>query len=470
MTKPEMRSRRQGQWDKDEFLMGMLNKPYDPSIVRGISSSQIQLIRGSQIKLEPVTWVWDGWLASGKMHILAGVQGTGKTTIALALAATITSGGCWPDGTLATKCNVVVWSGEDDPGDTLAPRLVTMGADMERVFFIGGVRDGETKRSFDPAKDLEGLKLELSKIDGGITLIIVDPIVSAVTGDSHKNTETRRGLQPLVDLAASVPCALLGITHFAKNTSGREPVDRVIGSVAFGAMARVVMIAAKAQSNEEGVPPDRLFLRAKSNIGPDTGGFKYDLRQAELESHPGIVTSSVLWGETVQGNTREILAEVEMVDSGDSGALGDAKAFLQDNLSDGPVAAKTIMGEAKDAGISLATLRRAKNGLGIGSNKISKEEGWEWSLPRRCSKKPEDAHQNIMSTFEKNEHLRETEVPFLPTLSTESNPKTIDPPIGPRAQVIAPDEFIHNNKAEIKKGRQDHIERTLHKIEGEKSE
>src|SRR4029077_3422294 len=74
-----------------------------------------------------------------------------------------------------------------------------------------------------------------------LKFVILDPVVAAVSGDSHKNTETRRGLQPVVDLAEQLQCAVLGITHLSKNTSGREPLERIAGSIAFGAVARVAL-------------------------------------------------------------------------------------------------------------------------------------------------------------------------------------------------------------------------------------
>jgi RecA-family ATPase len=103
-----------------------------------------------------------------------------------------------------------------------------------------------------------------------VALLIVDPIVSAVMGDSHKNGEVRRGLQPLVDLAARHACALIGITHYSKGTTGRDPLERVTGSLAFGAVARVVMGTAKPTGPGE---PRRL-VRAKSNLEPYGGGLE----------------------------------------------------------------------------------------------------------------------------------------------------------------------------------------------------
>jgi putative DNA primase/helicase len=211
-------------------------QPDEKNAPSAILGGEVSLIRGDSITPEPVNWIWGGWLAAGKFHVLAGQPGAGKTTLALAFAATITSGGCWPDGSRAEAANVLIWSGEDDPGDTLVPRLRAMGANMSRVYFVGDVRDGVDvdARSFDPARDVLALVRKAETI-GDIGLLIVDPVVSAVSGDSHKNAETRRSLQPLVDLATKLHCAVLGISHFTKGTSGREPIERVTGSLAFGA-------------------------------------------------------------------------------------------------------------------------------------------------------------------------------------------------------------------------------------------
>ena len=367
----------------------------------------VSLLRASDIIPEPINWLWPGWLAAGKMHILGGAPGTGKTTIAMALAGTISTGGRWPDGSRSQTGNVIIWSGEDDPSDTLVPRLALAGADLNKVFFVADVREGGKSRSFDPARDIEALRRKLIEI-GGVKLLIVDPIVSAITGDSHKNAEVRRGLQPLADLAVSMKCALLGITHFSKGTGGRDPVERITGSLAFGAMARVVMVAAKHLEQSDDGGTKRILLRAKSNIGPDDGGFEYDFQQAELKSMPGISASTVRWGGVVEGHARDLLAAAEAVNDDsddDGGALGDAKQFLLDLLADGPQPARVIRAEAIDAGHSQATLRRAKTDLGITTKKIGVKGGWEWQLPRRCSIKSEDAHQNSVSTFGDFEHL-----------------------------------------------------------------
>jgi putative DNA primase/helicase len=369
-------------------------------------ATSVELLRGSDVKPEAVTWLWPGWLAAGKMHILGGAPGTGKTTIGMALAAIVTTGGRWPDGTVSPVGNVVIWSGEDDPTDTLVPRLILSGADRRRIYFIADVFDGAGRRPFDPARDMEPLQRKLAEI-GDVRLLIVDPIVSAVAGDSHKNAEVRRSLQPLADLAGSLRCALLGITHFSKGTGGRDPVERITGSLAFGAVPRVVMVAAKHQEEGEDGRTVHLFLRAKSNIGPDDGGFEYDLQQAELKAHPGIFNSYTVWGDAVEGAARELLATADATsDDGEGGTLADAKSFLADLLADGPVGTKALRADADGAGYSWATIRRALKAIGAESHKDGMKGGWQWSISRSCSRNLEDAQQKEVSTFGNFAHLR----------------------------------------------------------------
>src|SRR5262245_26445054 len=102
------------------------------------SVASVDLIRATSIEPTPITWLWGGWLSRGKVHVLAGPPGVGKTTVAMALAAAISAGGNWPDGTRADPGHVLIWSGEDDPGDTLIPRLVVNGADLSAIHFVTG--------------------------------------------------------------------------------------------------------------------------------------------------------------------------------------------------------------------------------------------------------------------------------------------------------------------------------------------
>ena len=346
----------------------------------------VSIVRASDFTIRAVDWLWFGYLAIGKLHILCGRPGCGKTTLALRLSAAATTGEGWPDDSTSEPGNVVIWNGEDDPSDTLIPRLMLAGAKTEQVYFVRGATDVNGRREFDPSTDIEPLRREIRRI-GNSRLLIIDPFVSIVRGDDHENGVVRRSIQSLADLAAAENVAVLGITHFSKNSVGKDPVDRVTGSLAYGAAARIVLVAAK--NEEDGT---RVFCRAKSNIGTDGGGFEYEIKQSPLAENPDITASYVEWGKTVEGEARDILAQAEDMDDSRNGvALTEAKDFLLELLKDGAVAASEMKKHAKDADIQEITLRRAREALRIKPRKIGMKSGWEWSLPANLN--TEDVHK-----------------------------------------------------------------------------
>jgi putative DNA primase/helicase len=235
--------------------------PAFPSRGNGHDSAPfVEIVSGASITPRDIRWEWKHWLAKGKFHVVAGAIGTGKTTIMINLAATITAGGKWPDGTTADQGSVLIWSGEDSAEDTLLPRFLASGGIANRIHFIKGMVDGATKRPFDPRRDIPPL-VDAARRITDLHLMALDPVVSAVAGDSHKNGEVRRGLQPLADFAEQTKSAVLGLTHLTKGTAGNDPVERITGSLAFGAVPRVVMVTAKPLKTDQ----KRRLVRAKSN-------------------------------------------------------------------------------------------------------------------------------------------------------------------------------------------------------------
>jgi putative DNA primase/helicase len=376
----------------------------------------VELVRADSVQPEAIDWLWPGWLAAGKLHLLAGAPGTGKTTAALSMAASISSGGGLPDGTAAKIGEVLIWSGEDEVNDTLVPRLMAMGANLANIHFVKSTRVGNETRTFDPAKHMGDLSATIREQGIRPALLIVDPIVSAVAGDSHKNTETRRALQPLVDLGAAEGCAVLGITHFSKGNPGGSVIEKVNGSLAFVAVARLVLVAGQLTDEENA---DRFLVRAKSNLGSDRNGYLYKLEQRALGSNPEISACVVLWGEPIDGSAREILALAHPGESSETRTqTDDAEDWLQQFLKDGPKEAGVIQQEAEAAGISKRPLRDASVRLQVKRARPTFTGPWVWSLPAvDAPVAAEDAHAApaIMEGISENGgHLRPDACPVVP--------------------------------------------------------
>ena len=350
----------------------------DRSMIPAADTRTVKIRCATDIKPLPITWLWPGWVPAGKLTILAGAAGTGKTTLALGLASVLTAGGTWPDGSACKrKGNVLVWSSEDVADDTLVPRLIASGADLSRCHFIEGITENGESVPFDPAQDIPELHRAVAAI-GGVSLLLIDPIVSAVAGDMHRANDVRRSLQAVVDFAEAHQCAVIGITHFAKGGAGKAPQDRVIGSQAFGALARMVLVTAKEEDGAR-----RVLARAKSNIAPDDGGVSYSLGMKTING--GIEATHAVWEGTIDGTAREILGEVEHDESegGDGGQRDDLERMLIDTLTDagGRMATKALQAEIRDAGHSWDAAKRIKKSLGIEAVKASMGGPWMWCLP-----------------------------------------------------------------------------------------
>jgi hypothetical protein len=341
----------------------------------------VRLKRGSEMTMQKIDWLWRGWLARGKLHVLAGQKGAGKSSLTFDLLAQMTCGGEFPDGTRAPIGDVLIWSGEDDDEDTILPRMSVAGADLDRVIFIDDVVVDGVGRAFDPAQDMPGL---LTAIKGlpELVAILIDPLVSASAGDSHKNAETRRGLQPLVDVATERNICVIGITHFTKGTQGQDPIERLTGSLAYGAIPRVVFAAAKY--DEDG---PRRFIRIGSNIGPMGDGFEYLLRQDQVIDHD-FTAQRIVWTNPLKGSPLDLLENKQTALKREQ-----SDELLDRLLADGPVPVDDIKKAAAANGISWRTIERAKDAakpaiiaeqaatlreMGLLPQDAPKKRGWYW--------------------------------------------------------------------------------------------
>ena len=261
-----------------------------------VQPAPIELVyrRFSDVTAKPIRWLWPGRIACGKLTVIAGDPGLGKSQLTASLAATVSRGGLWPvENSRCDAGGVVILSAEDDAEDTIRPRLEAAGADLEKCYTLDAVCDVDAKgkpcrRAFSLQRDLG----RLSSLLGGlknIRLVVVDPI-SAYLGDadSHKNADIRALLAPLGDLAATHGAAVVAVSHF--NKSGQQDaLLRVMGDLAFVAAAR----AAYAVVKDQNAPQRRLFLPLKNNLGRDMIGYAFTVETVRISDY--IETSRIRW-------------------------------------------------------------------------------------------------------------------------------------------------------------------------------
>jgi putative DNA primase/helicase len=199
-------------------------------------------------------------------------------------------------------------------------------------------------------------------------------------------------LQSIVSFAEQYHCAVIGITHFGKGSMGRAPQDRVIGSQAFAALARMVLVAAKEEGSSR-----RVLAKAKSNIAPEDGGVAYSIEQRIVKK--GISGSYAIWEEPIEGSAREILGAVEDDEDSDAGSRQELGQLLLDTLqhAGGKMATKQLKAEVNDAGHSWEYAKKLKKSLGIEAEKQNMVGPWMWRLTGNSSAEKRQQRQKTNS-------------------------------------------------------------------------
>lgn len=336
-------------------------------------SGEIILCRAADVEAQSIDWIWNGRIARGKLTLIAGDPGLGKSQIGIDLHARVSIGARWPDGEHAPIANGIILSAEDSSGDTPRPRLEAADADLQRIWILDAVRTKDGKRSFTLQEDLRQLGNKIAEI-GDVAMITIDPITSYMGKiNSHRTTDVRAVLEPLAAFAEEYNVAILAVSHPPKAVQAKA-IHAVSGSLAFVAAARMVFIVV-----EEPETGRRLMLPTKNNLAALPAGLAYRLEQLMVSK--SILASHVVWDSApVTVNANQALAEDRENARGDD-ALREAKDFLREALAAGPRPAKDIEEDAKAAGITDRTLRRARKVLKVKATKGGFVAPWIWSLP-----------------------------------------------------------------------------------------
>jgi hypothetical protein len=333
----------------------------------------------SEVETERVTWLWRGWLALGKLSVLDGDPGLGKSAVVLDIAARLSTGRPFPDGSEceAGAGGVVILSAEDGLADTIKPRLEAADADTSRISSLGTVWEGKGGRRHERAlslpEDIPLIEREVRRVEA--KLVIVDPLMAFLPKkiDAHKDQDVRRALAPFASMAERTGVALQVVRHLSKS-EGSSPIYRGGGSIGIIGAARMGALVAKDPKDEE----RRVLAPTKNNLAVHPKSLHYTLEEADN----GVVR--VIWAGESEYSASELLQSVR-VDRAD--ARREAEDFLVSLLSDGPVPKASVEEEARAANISTGTLRRAKTSLGVitaRENQVGGERGagrWVWKLP-----------------------------------------------------------------------------------------
>jgi hypothetical protein len=348
----------------------------------------LESVCAADVEIEDYDWVWPGRFALKKIGLIVGLPEEGKGLAVSDIVARITRGTLWPCGEgQAPLGNVIMLSAEDDIADTIVPRLIAAGADIKRVTILKMVHEANTDRMFSLVTDLAALRQKVIEI-GDVVMIVIDP-VTAYLGvgkvDSFRATDVRAILSPLKELAEELRISMLGIMHFNKKIDVTNVLLRISDSLAYGAAARHVYGVINDPDNFR-----RLFVKGKNNIAryeQKTLAFGIDEREVGTDKRTGLPIRRpyIIWhDEPVDITATEALSAA--AESKSPSARDEAKQFLKELLSNGPVGAAEIWQAAKENKIAERTVERARKELHI----ARKHDGppsdkgaitWRWHLP-----------------------------------------------------------------------------------------
>lgn len=338
-----------------------------------------------EVEINQPSWLWPGRIAKGKLCIIGGLPGVGKSQFTMWLTSLITNGGIWPlDKTSCNPGTVLFLSDEDDFADTQIPRLMANGANLKKVFKIDGILDKKGHVFYiDLNQHLPQLE-EFIKTFPDLQALIIDPITDFM-GDinANSNTEVRNFLNKLAKLASKYNFALICLTHLNKGNSP-DIQSKMLGAMAFTGVARSAYLICKDPSDES----RRYFVPVKNNLGNDESGYVYKIGIKTISDNDFEMEAPfVEWlDEKVTKTANDILAEAVRTDSKSNQELSNE--LLLDMMKLGPQPSNFIYETAENEGIPPWCIKKSANTLGIKKRAIGFGKGKynEWYLDGQNAK------------------------------------------------------------------------------------
>jgi hypothetical protein len=358
---------------------------------------QLTLTPASSIHVRPIHWLWHQRIAVGTLVLLGGREGLGKSTVAYGLVADVTRGRL-PGAHFGHPRGVIIAATEDSWEHTIVPRLMAADADLDRVFRVDVTTVAGVHTSLSLPRDLPAMKRAVEQVDAA--MILLDPLMSRLDSklDSHKDADVRLALEPLTTLADRCRVAMLGIIHVNKSAQA-DPVNLLMGSRAFGAVARAVLFVMRDPDDDT----QRLLGQPKNNLGRTdlpTLTFAIGAKQvADTEDGP-VTASHIVWtGERAQ--TIHELLESATQDQESRSATAEAADWLTDYLTSkgGCDDSASIKREGNKAGHTVDALKRARRKLRLDVESSGFPRRTTWTLPGSAAQSEQSGGESSLTAL-----------------------------------------------------------------------
>lgn len=343
------------------------------------------IIKLSEVKSIAVRWLWQDRIALGKLTIIDGDPGLGKSTVLLDIGARLSRGAPMPDGAHGIRGGVVILTLEDGLADTVRPRLEAAGADLTRIVALEGVKRADGQPRIPTIEDIGAITQACGEVTA--RLVMIDPFMGYLPSsrNSWRDQDVRGALGPLARMAEKLGVAVVLIRHLNK-ASGSAAIYRGGGSIGIAGACRAALLIAKDPEAED----RRVMACVKTNLGRLPPSLRYAIEEVQVEGAGGV--ARIVWEGVSTHTADDLLAAQGPHD--DKPALDEAREFLREILSAGPVSAKEIQRLAREAGVTDRTLQRAKKVLGVQAKKGTFRGGWAWELAEDGQDPPKMAIQN----------------------------------------------------------------------------
>lgn len=331
-------------------------------------------VKASEVEIEHPQWIWPGFIPGGRITIIAGDPGLGKSTLALDIVSRISRGTFLPFGGRTVPGTCLVASAEDATADTIVPRLIASGAKLDRVEVMKEVIiDGETSLLSFP-RDLSTFRDAIIK--RGARIAVIDPLNAflAKETDSYKDQDVRLVLAPFEAIAEETGAAIVIVAHLNKKEDS-SMIYRVGGSIGLIGAARSVLAVSQIPNKDS-----RALFSIKANLSKRPQSLEYAVRdfkkvrsdEKQWKGEERVISSTIKWLGPIDFNP------AQGVDMAQDKAERTAEEFLRQIITDGAVDTEEIFRQAKQAGVSKSRLLRVKDEIGIQS---SKQNGkWFWKF------------------------------------------------------------------------------------------